>query len=59
MAELIVVGLLALGLLPKALQEWLYFKDRNAAKQTLKTWGLCTASVLGALAFALLINYTG
>ena len=59
MESLIVAGLVSLGLLPKAVLEAAYFKDRNGAKRTLFIWFLIVLCLCLAFCLSLLLDYMG
>lgn len=59
MGNLIVMGLISMGLLPKAILEAVHFKDRKAAKQTLGVWLISFGSLCLAFGLTLLLNHAG
>ena len=55
--NLIIIGLISLGLLPKAAIEATYFRDYEAARRTLSSWVLSAGAVLCALSLSLLLDH--
>lgn len=58
MAEIILLVLVTIGLLPKAALEAMYFQDRQSARKTLFVWGIIAVTLGAAFCLSLLVNYT-
>ena len=56
MANLIIAGYLTLYLIPKAVLEAVYFKEKEKSKQTLLLWYAFTIPLLIAFVLSLLLD---
>lgn len=57
MANLIIAGYLTLYLIPKAVLEAVYFKEKEKSKQTLLLWYAFTIPLLIAFALSFLLDH--